>query len=38
MRPHDPAVALADVLRAGAEIERFVLGRSLAAYESDRLM
>jgi uncharacterized protein with HEPN domain len=38
MRPHDPAVALADVLRAGAEIERFVLGRSLAAYESDRLL
>jgi uncharacterized protein with HEPN domain len=38
MRPHDPAVALADVLRAGADIERFVGGGSLAAYGADRLL
>jgi len=38
MRSHDPRVALFDVLRAGAEIERFLAGRSLADYESDRLL
>ena len=38
MRSHDPRVALVDVLRAGAEIERFLDGRSLAEYESDRLL
>lgn len=38
MRSHDPRVAFVDVLRAGAEIERFLHGRSLAEYESDRLV
>jgi uncharacterized protein with HEPN domain len=38
MRPHDPATSLTDVLRAGDAIDRFLRGRSLGEYESDRLL
>ena len=38
MRLHDPLIALADVLRAGREVERFLRDRTLADYESDRLL
>lgn len=38
MRRHDPRTSLGDVLRAGAEIERFLAGRSLDEYEVDSML
>jgi uncharacterized protein with HEPN domain len=38
MRRRDPRTSLADVLLAGAEIERYLRDRSLADYEADSML
>lgn len=38
MRPRDPHIALEDVFEAGTTIAQFLHGRSLADYESDRML